>query len=340
MLLPVTHDNKLQKRRGIAKVSLRNAIDASLQAMINLSPSSELGFTIATESSSYISAESGYSEKLDTTIDSIDRTFTLACERMERSVMAMFIVGTLKKIAQAGGSVSGEISPHVFADRSIQLGGLANNGTGVFGATAQTISSYEGLNAAAWATGVTHAVGAVIAPTTPNAHWYMAVAITTGTTDALEPTFPTNGSTVVDGGVTWQDMGVIEYVADTDYSFDGDYAHVNIPSTGAIAAAVALVPTALTDTGRSFRLSSDYTLASKTIEQLATGDAASLDGEFWFYTQNPKGEDEVWRAPAATLTPNGDFSLKSGSDYGSMGFTVTAQKPPAAEALYINGKPA
>lgn len=39
-----------------------------------------------------------------------------------------------------------------------------------------------------------------------------------GTTGGVAPSFPTDGSTVTDGGVTWQDMGTFAAVADTDFT--------------------------------------------------------------------------------------------------------------------------
>ena len=47
----------------------------------------------------------------------------------------------------------------------------------------------------------------------------------------------------------------------------------------------------------------------------------------------------MWYAPSATLSPDGDFNLKSGTDYGSVGFGLAFQKPATAAALYINGVP-
>lgn len=43
-------------------------------------------------------------------------------------------------------------------------------------------------------------------PTTPNAHLYECVD--SGTTDSGEPTWPTDGSTVVDNSVEWRDIGI------------------------------------------------------------------------------------------------------------------------------------
>ena len=43
--------------------------------------------------------------------------------------------------------------------------------------------------------------------TAPNGHWYQATVA--GTSGSAEPTWPTDGTTVTDGTVTWQDMGTM-----------------------------------------------------------------------------------------------------------------------------------
>jgi hypothetical protein len=197
------------------------------------------------------------------------------------------------------------------------------------------------LEAATHAVSTSYEVGDVLVPSAANDHWYMVVAKTTGSSGAVAPVFPTNGGTVVDSGITLRDMGLIEYVAGTDYELDGDYGIVNIPSTGAIAVAAARIPASMRADGKTFRLSSDYTRARKISSEIA---ADSTKGarkcRYRYYTQNPKGGDEVWFAPKATLTPSGDWSQKTGSDYSGLDFVVTCEKPPASESLYINDKPA
>ena len=107
-----------------------------------------------------------------------------------------------------------------------------------------------------------------------------------------------------------------------------------------ITPALAQTPTeAARADGKAFRLSTDYTRAAKSVDQIATKSDATLEGEFWFFEQNPKGANSVWYAPSATLSPDGDFNLKSGTDYGSVGFGLAFQKPATAAALYINGVP-
>jgi hypothetical protein len=337
-LLPSTHKDGLTPTRGIAKFAPRN-VNGTLQSQIQMSPSAEMTFAQEPNSISYTSQESGLGVILDTTVLGVPRTISVTCNRLVAEIKALFFIATSTDVAQASAMPTGEVTPYVFPNRSIQLGGTANNGAGVFGVSAETIESYEGANAADHVVSTTYAVGAVVVPATPNDHWYMAVAITTGTSGGSAPTWPTNGATVVDSGVTWQDMGLIEYVGGTDYELDGDYGVLNIPTTGAIATAFNRVPAALRAQGISFRLEAGYTRAAKTVPQLATKEDANVEGEFWFYEQNPKGENNVWYVPSATLAPTGDFAGKSGDEYGAMEFVITPQKLPTKAAMYQNGVP-
>lgn len=65
---------------------------------------------------------------------------------------------------------------------------------------------------AAWAASTSYALNAVTIPTTANGHIY--VAEVGGTSDTVEPTWPTDGSTVVDGSVTWRDAGTLDVTID------------------------------------------------------------------------------------------------------------------------------
>lgn len=72
---------------------------------------------------------------------------------------------------------------------------------------------------------VTHGETAIWEATTAVALGYkivdgghLYVVTVAGTTGASEPTWPTNGSTVTDGTVTWDDLGTTTLAADVDYT--------------------------------------------------------------------------------------------------------------------------
>lgn len=81
----------------------------------------------------------------------------------------------------------------------------------VFVDTTQVPSGLTATWYTTWSAMETVAVGATAVPTAAhlNGYWYKATAITTGITNASEPTWPTTlGTTVVDSGVTWTCWGV------------------------------------------------------------------------------------------------------------------------------------
>ncbi len=73
----------------------------------------------------------------------------------------------------------------------------------------------------AWATSTAYTVGQSISPPGANGHIYQCTVA--GTSGATPPsTWPTDGSTVTDGGVTWQDMGTQTTINTTPLTFDSN----------------------------------------------------------------------------------------------------------------------
>lgn len=70
----------------------------------------------------------------------------------------------------------------------------------------QTFASTQDVSA--WQATHNYALNDIVQPTTPNGHYYKATA-DAGSSAASEPTWPTNGSTVVDDGITWTDQGLL-----------------------------------------------------------------------------------------------------------------------------------
>lgn len=73
----------------------------------------------------------------------------------------------------------------------------------------------------AWAASTGYTVGQTISPPTANGHIYQCTVA--GTSGATPPsTWPTNGGTFTDGGVTWQDMGTSTTIQTTQLTFDSN----------------------------------------------------------------------------------------------------------------------
>lgn len=73
----------------------------------------------------------------------------------------------------------------------------------------------------AWAASTKYTAGQTIVPPTGNGHIYKCTVA--GTSGATPPsTWPTNGGTVTDGGVTWQDMGTSTTISTTQLTFDSN----------------------------------------------------------------------------------------------------------------------
>ena len=334
-MLPSTHQNKLKKLAGYVRFAPKNP-DGSYQAAIIASPSAEFGIGVESSTSEYVGREEGAGQILDRSVDQVTRTATLTSNQFTEEMQSLFLMADLEAINQSSGTVTGEISAYVVPGRSIQLGGTTNNSTGIFAVSAVTIESYEGANAATAAVTTPYEIGDFVVPATPNNHWYMAVA--TGTSGGSAPTWPTTGGTVVDGTVTWQDMGLIAYTAGTDYELDATYGLVNLPTTGAMANAYAKLPADVRKSGKGFRLEIGYTRAASSFNQIASHSRGAVEGRLWFHERNAKGENGVWYAPEASLTPNGDLALK-GEDYGALGYEIALLTPAVGSALYRNGIP-
>jgi len=82
--------------------------------------------------------------------------------------------------------------------------GQAIGATGIPSQT-QIMLTVTATTAFPWQASRAYAAGDVIRPASANAHLYQCAVA--GTTAASQPVFPVNGSTVTDGGVTWQDLG-------------------------------------------------------------------------------------------------------------------------------------
>jgi hypothetical protein len=251
----------------------------------------------------------GRKAKLDSTTIGVDYTAKTKLLHVSHEVLAMAFLGDKAVINQASGTETGhEVGPAA-GDRRYQLGVTVAKPTGDRKATVTAVDSKEGTNASAWAATTTTAVGDVVVPTVANAHWYMAEA-STGDTGAAEPTWPTDGSTVTDGGVTWRDMGVITYTVTTDYTVDAARAQLVTVEGGAIdvAAKLAAAITLADGSEATFSLLVDYSKAALVRNQVIPA-GSDVQGELMVNVEDLKGNAKDYYFAKTSITLDGDLTL-------------------------------
>ncbi len=283
------------------------------------------GFTInvAGEKIESYSAEDGVWELDDTTLTKTTRGGKLTSRQNSLENLAMFVIGGIEAVVQDSGAVTDEhktVSP----DRYYQLGVSSGNLTGV-----RSVSSVAvvGKTATDWATATAYAVGGRVKATSSPTHIF--VATTAGASGGTEPTWPaTIDATVTDGAVTWRCETLITLVKDTDYTIDAD-----------LARAYALPGARVSAFGGQWTFG--YTKAAVTRNRVTTAELVETTGRLWFIADNAKGENRDIVGSNVTLTPNGDWAVKSDAPaYVEYSWDITFNKGNNGEpALIIDGRP-
>lgn len=153
-------------------------------------------------------------------------TIAITLNEYDKDILAAAFLGEATAQAGAGGTITDEVITGI-ADKYVEVAHRA--------ISAVTVSRKAGDDAAAWAVATAYTLGDYVIPTVANAHMYKCTVA--GTSDATtEPTWPTDGTTVVDGTATWQDMGLIIATVDTDYTLNGRLGMIKILSAGSIEA--------------------------------------------------------------------------------------------------------
>jgi len=136
-------------------------------------------------------------------------TISVDLNQLDKNVLAMAFMGDVSEINESSGSVADEVVTALTVGKYVSLAhrNLAEAGIDV--------RKRDGEDAPDRAATTAYTLGAFVVPATPNGHYYRCTVA--GTTGSSVPTFPTNGTTVTDGTVTWVDMGLIEMVAGTDF---------------------------------------------------------------------------------------------------------------------------
>lgn len=156
-------------------------------------------------------------------------TFNVTLNQLNMKTIAMALLGSLSEVDVTAGSVTDEEILLASLDKYFQL-----DNRNVDTEAGLTVTRQEGSTASTHATETTYEVGDYVVPTSPNDHFYKCTEA--GTSDTSEPSWPTDGSTVTDATVTWQDMGTIEAVQDTDFEVTSRNGLIRALSGGNIEA--------------------------------------------------------------------------------------------------------
>lgn len=290
------------------------------------------GFTINIEGEllTVKGSRSGISETVLEKLIGVTRTSVITCIDNAKEIIKAFLAATQSTIAQASGTVTGEIVGPIQAARAYRLGTPAIVG-GARKISAVTVAA-SGVD---FATTTAYTLGQIVLNPTPDAHVYVVTAA--GTSAGSLPAFPTViGNTVTSGTVTIKNIALTSaWVNDTDYSYDPEFGVFNIHETGRIADAIALA--AVSSGTLSLKLG--YTRAAASTLELKTGAGSSVTGQLWFFEEDPITEErKEWVMPSVTLTPNGDFSLIT-TEVRQIEFNASINKPATREAIYCNDMP-
>lgn len=285
--------------------------------------------SVAGESLQEFSMESGLRELADTVLTGVTRTAKMVVKQVSRENLALFLAAAYGVQVQSAGSVSDEAMT-VLPDRHYQLGRTDGNPSGVREVSAVSVSA--GDAAVAWTATATKALGALVKKATGATVFHIATAA--GTTGAAEPTWPTApGATVVDGTVTWTTVGILTPQLNTDYTVDGTLGRLYVLPAARVHATLG-TPWAV-----------DYTKAAREREQIKTAGAVDATAALRLVSNNVRGEQRDWYMPKCSLTPGGEFPLKTENpDYVALPFDIGILKPDAGAAgediaaIYIDGR--
>ena len=151
-------------------------------------------------------------------------TISITLNEYDKDILATAFLGEATAQTGAGGTITDEVITGI-ADKYVEVSHRV--------ISAVTVSRKGGDDAVAWVAATAYAVGDYVVPSSANQHMYKCTVA--GTSDATtEPTWPTDGTTVVDATATWQDMGLIIATVDTDYLLQDRLGMMQILSSGSI----------------------------------------------------------------------------------------------------------
>ena len=228
-----------------------------------------------------------YGQVLDTVAIKKPAKISIEVNDLRADNLAMAFLGDVAVLNQGAGTGESE-TVTAKSGRFVQLA-KGNLATANF-----KVEANDGVTASAWSSSNAYSVDDFVIPTVANDHYYKCTVA--GTSDVSEPTWPTDGSTVVDGTATWLDMGVIEYTLSTDYQVNYRIGLLEVLANGGIADAETLKVT------YDHNAISGYTISGSTTPTIKA--ELLLEG-----INMADGKAIIVRVDEATLTPGSGVDM-------------------------------
>ena len=246
-------------------------------------------------------------------------TIAVAVNQPNRDVFTAAFMGELETILAETGTVTDEVhfAPEPGKSISLEYRNISS----------LTATRVDGEEASAWAATQAALEGEFVVPSTANDHFYKCTVA--GTTGGTEPaTWPTDGSTVTDDTVTWQDMGLIVTVLNTHYTLGVDGLRLGLVTT-------------VEDSGiiQGERLSFDYGYSGKAGYQIKGAVQPSIKVEFFLDGVNfNTGRPALVTAFEAMVTPSSPFDFLNG-DWNTIELVGTLITPEGKDHPYLVERP-
>ena len=251
-----------------------------------------------------------YGQALDTASIKKPAKVTITLDELNKENLAMALLGDVVALNQGAGSNENETV-------TAKSGKFAQLAKGNLAEANFKVENNDGASASAWQVSTAYSVGDLVIPTVANGHYYKCS--TAGSSDATEPTWPTDGSTVVDATAQWLDMGTIEKTKDTDYRVNYRIGLLEILASGGIVDGDVLKVTYDSNaiSGYTINGSVQPTIKAKLM----------LDGKNF-----ADGKAVIVRVDEAVLTPGGEVDFLA-TDWTTMELsgtlkTLTGQTAP------------
>jgi len=277
--------------------------------------------TIASEKIELYNSKCAIKELVDSQIVKVTYTLPLVFNSITNENLQWFFAGNLNTVTDTVGTgVEEDIA--LIKGKYAFIGDTLNKPTGDRNITINSVTHKAGGTASARANTTAYTLNTVIVPAVANNHAYICTVA--GTSGAAPPTYPTNGTTVTDGTVTWKDLGLI-IIANTDYLVDSKNGMLYLKDTCNMI------------DGQVYTI--DYDRAASTRTQISSGGSAVKVSFKIVGCSSPAETTKTFEFKECTIEPNGEIPiLSSEAAYAQLAITATGTKSALGyEIVYVDG---